>query len=211
MELTLRRMFIVGAAALFASVTAIWLVTTFTRGSADPPIRALGDFETFARIIQDPNHDRYFASVLEVETVVRFPILLPSAVEPESTMVTAYLRPPWRRDIDADQSTYLAIELRTATSSLLYVQYAGRMGVMDLFRETGGIYRPSSFEPTRTATLLLASGAATLTELPARLDDPVLVLQWSLCGHGLALAGLASEYPEAELTRIAESVPERCD
>ncbi|MGE0133651.1 MAG: hypothetical protein AB7L91_03410 [Dehalococcoidia bacterium] len=197
--------------ALVALAAVAWTIMALVSASRGPDVRTLGDFETFARIIQDPDHERHFASVLEVETVVPFPILLPSAVDSESAMVTAYIRPPWRTDVDAAKSTYLAIELRATAGSLLYVQYAGLMEVMDVFRETGGIYRPSSFDPTRTATVPVATGAATLTELPARLGDPVLVLQWSLCGHGLALAALASEYPEAELIRIAESVPEQCN
>lgn len=197
--------------ALVAVAAMAWTVMALVSASRDTDVRTLGDFGTFARIIQDPSHERHFASVAEIEAVVPFPILLPAAVDPDSSMVTAYLRPPWRQAVDPAEATYLAIELRAAARSLLYVQYAGPMDVMDLFRETGGIYRPSSFDSTRTATLPLASATATLTELPARVDDPVLVLQWSLCGHGLALAALASDYPEAELLRIAESVPAQCD
>lgn len=197
--------------ALVAVTAVAWAVMALGRASHDSDVRTLGDFETFARIIQDPSHERHFASVVEIEAVVPFPILIPAAIEADSTMVTAYLRPPWRQDLDPAISTYLAIDFRSDRGSLLYVQYAGPMEVMDLFREPSGVYRPSSFDPTRTATVPRSTSTATLTELPARLDDPILVLQWSACGHGLALASLASEHAEDELVRIAESVPEQCN
>lgn len=196
--------------ALLAAVTVSGFVVAACTPN-DPRERTLADFESFARVIQDPSGERHLVSVAAIRAAVPFPILIPSAIEADSIMVTAYVRPPWRRGIEPADSTYLAIEFRADAGTTLFVQHLGAMDVSDFFREPTAVYRPSSFDPARTAALLLAGGPATLTELPARIDDPVLVLQWSVCGHGLALAGLTSQYPEAELIRIAESVPERCE
>lgn len=81
----------------------------------------------------------------------------------------------------------------------------------DLFRAGDVNVRPADYVPLNSSAQPTVHGPATVTELPAEDGGTLLVLQWGMCGHNLALTSLASEFGRDELIRIAESVPEQCE
>ncbi len=197
--------------ALVCGAVLVWAVLALVSASRDSDVRTLGDFKASARVIQNPSGGRQLVNVAAIEAVVPFPILIPAAIEAESVAVTAYVRPPWRRNVAEADATYLVIEFRTGRGVLRLVQHRGIMDVVDIFRDPGLLPPPASYRIRSTATDTLSDDSGTTVEVPAADGGTILVLEWGACGHGLALAALASEYPEDELIRIAESVPEQCN
>ncbi len=86
---------LLGGLVLAVAVVAIGLVASWSSSDTSDE-RSLGDFDAFARIIEEPTGNRNPVSVAAIEAVVPFPILLPEAVEADTSGVTVYLQPPWR-------------------------------------------------------------------------------------------------------------------
>lgn len=199
---------LLGGVVLVVAIVAAWAAMVLRSSDTSGP-RSLGDFEAFARMIDAPG-ERGFASVAAIEAVLPFPILLPSEVEAERIMAVAYLRPSWRAEPAGVDSNYLVVRFMSERSVFLH-EYRGSMSVRELFRPGDVNIRPAEYRPLSTSSLSTVHGPATVTELPAEDGGTLLVLEWGMCDHSLALTSLASEFNLDTLIRIAESVPEACE